>query len=347
MSTLQQKNHTANYSIVFDIIRVFAMLGVLIVHYSLQFPMPQMMKEMAKLGANCVQIFFVISGYLGCSYFFKSPNASIIGYYKKRSLRILPTYYAAIFAAMIYIELFTPGFNKDVFYLGWLRYFLGLNTILPSTDFIHWNNAFGFWTMTNFIVFYALIPIVIKVVNSFKRGIILFIICYIIHCVIRFVIKNYITGDPFPELGSTLWYSPLVQMQYFALGILTYFAGKENKTSLAAIMLIGMALLPDKLCSVAHLYAILTCIFIISVKDSDIKITGKPRKCLQFISKYSFYVYLSHLIALAISHKITVSIYSTSSVAHYPIKFFIWIVVTILLCYFLESVQRIANKIFL
>lgn len=94
------------------------------------------------MGAHCVQIFFVISGYLGCSYFFRCSDSTVIEYYKKRSLRILPIYYAAILAAMIYVELFTQGFNKDVFYLGWARYYLGLNTLLPSADFWHWKRVF-------------------------------------------------------------------------------------------------------------------------------------------------------------------------------------------------------------
>lgn len=346
MSASQQKIQSATYSIVFDIIRVFAMFGILAVHFSLQFPLPHIIKEVGKMGAHCVQIFFVISGYLGCSYFFRCSDSTVIEYYKKRSLRILPIYYAAILAAMIYVELFTQGFNKDVFYLGWARYYLGLNTLLPSADFWHWNNAFGFWTMTNFIVFYALIPFVIKIITTYKRSVILFIICYIIHCAVRLILKHSVTEAPFPDLNYMIWYSPLVQMQYFALGVLTFFAVKENKKSIAAILLIAIAMLPERFCSISLLYAVLTCLFIISVNDKDINITGIPKKSLQFISKYSFHIYLSHLLALSIAQRIAASFYFPPSLPYHLTTIIAWIIFTIIICYILELFQKLSNKIF-
>ncbi len=169
-------NTSKTYSIIFDFIRIFAMLGVLAVHLSQQFPVSALLKSVLGMGACCVQVFFVISAYLACSYFYKH-EASTINYYKKRAIRILSTYYAAITAAIIYVTIFTNGYPEDTYDLGWLRYFLALNTILPSDSFWHWNNAFGFWTMTDFIFFYAIMPFVFKVVHSFYRSVIFFFIC--------------------------------------------------------------------------------------------------------------------------------------------------------------------------
>lgn len=345
MSVTPRKEQGKSYSIIFDYLRVFAMLGVLAVHLSQQFPMPRLMKEVAGMGAFCVQIFFVISAYLGCSYFFR-PGATIGQYYRKRALRILPTYYAAIVAAMVYIEFFTKGYNADVFHLGWLRYFLGLNTILPSVDFWQWNNTFGFWTMTNFIVFYAIIPMVIKFVDTWRKSVAFFLLCYIAAVIVRLLIKFYISGAPFHQLDSMLMWSPLVQMQHFALGMMTYFAVRDSKTSLAAIMLISMAMLPRGFCSLPLLFAILTCLFIISVKERDVNIMGAPRKCLQFVAKYSFHVYLTHLLALAVGQQIAVALCAPSTVCFYMVKLFVFIVATLLFCCFLELAQRTANKMF-
>ena len=149
---IANRQNTQAYSITFDYLRVAAMIGVLAVHIPLFFPVSTIMGLVMGMGASCVQIFYVISAYLGCAYFFK-PGSSIIKYYKRRALRILPTYYAAIIAAIIYTTFFTSGFECDVYGLGWIRYFLGLNTILPSNSFWEWNNSFGFWTMSNFIFF--------------------------------------------------------------------------------------------------------------------------------------------------------------------------------------------------
>ena len=345
MSMPPLKEQGKNYSIIFDYLRVFAMLGVLVVHLSHNFPMPGLMKQIARMGAYCVQIFFVISAYLGCSYFFRQ-NATIGRYYKKRALRILPIYYAAIVAAMVYIELFTKGYNADIFHLGWLRYFLGLNTILPSDNFWQWNNAFAFWTMTNFIVFYAIIPMVIKFVNTWKKSVVFFLLCYVAARIVQLLIQAFISGSPFPELDTMLRGSPLVQMQYFALGMMAYFAVRDGKTSLAAILLICTAMLPKGFCAPPLLFAILTCLFIISVKESDVNIMGAPRKWLQFVAKYSFHVYLTHVLALTIGQQAAVTLCEPSTVCFYTVKLIVFIVVTPLLCCFLELAQRTANKIF-
>lgn len=345
LSASPHKEREKSYSIIFDYLRVFAMSGVLAVHLSQQFPMPHLMTQVAGMGAYCVQIFFVISGFLGCSFFFR-PDATVGKYYRKRALRILPTYYAAIVAAMVCIEFFTKGYNADVFHLGWLRYFLGLNTILPSVDFWQWNNAFGFWTMTNFIVFYAFVPLVIKFVDTWRKGVVFFLLCYIASVIVRLLIKFYISGAPFPQLDSMLMWSPLVQMQYFALGMMTFFAVRDGKQSFAAIFLICFALFPAGICPPPLLFAILTCLFIISVKDRDVNIMGAPRKWLQFVAKYSFHVYLTHLLALAIGQKIAVSLCEPSTVCFYVVKLFVFIPATLLLCCFLELAQRTANKIF-
>ncbi|MBQ8377057.1 MAG: acyltransferase [Akkermansia sp.] len=334
-----------SYSIIFDYLRVFAMFGVLAVHVSQQFPMPHLMKQIAGMGAHCVQIFFAISGFLACSYFFR-PGASIGEYYKKRALRILPTYYAAIVAVMVAVEFFTKFNTNDIFHLGWLRYFLGLNMILPSSDFGLWNNACGFWTMGDFIFFYAVIPFVMKKVKSFNSSFIFFLICFIVSAVAQTLSNEYAASSTYSELNLMIWCSPLVQMQHFALGMMTYFAVREGKQSFATILLICIALLPARICPPPLLYAILTCFFIISVKESDVNIGGFPRICLQFISKYSFHVYLTHVLAIKVGRQIAAMSCQPSTVCFYATKLFVFMVVTLLLCCFLELAQRTANKIF-
>lgn len=345
MSASTQQEQGKNYLIIFDYLRVFAMLGVLAVHLSQQFPMPFAVKEIAGRGAFCVQTFFVLSAYLACSYFFR-PTATITEYYKKRSLRILPTYYAAIVAAMVYIEVFTNGYNEDIFHLGWLRYFLGLNTILPSADFWQWNNAFGFWSMTDFIVFYAIMPFVIKVVNTLKSSVAFFLICYVASVLVRVLLNACETENLYSEFGTLIWWSPIAQMQHFALGIMAFFAVREKKESLTAIILICLAMLPSRFCPYTLLFSILTCLFIISVKNRDVNVTGKPRKCLQFVAKYSFHIYLTHVLALAIGQRIALIFCEPSTLCFYAAKLIVCIVATILLCCFLELAQRTANKLF-
>lgn len=340
MSEYIEKAKSKEYSIVFDYLRVFAMLGVLAVHLSQQFPVSAMVKSIAARGAGGVQIFYVISAYLGCSYFFRA-KASIKSYYKKRALRVLPIYYAAIVAAMLYVELVIGGFRPDIFHLGWLRYFLGLNTILPSDNW-DWNNSFGFWAMTNFIFFYTVIPYVIKLVNSFRRSIIFFIICFSIAFFSKTVIPSLVGDNNFSDLTLLVKWSPLGQMRHFALGIMVFFAVRENKKSFAIIALIGLAMF----CSSPMLFSILTGLFILSVRESDVKINGTPLYCLQFVSKYSFHIYLSHLLALSMAGKLALNYFSPPEMAFYTAKFAGFVVITVILCIFYELVQRTVNKFF-
>ena len=331
-------------SYVFDYLRVFAMFGVLAVHISQQFFVPfTFLKQVMGMGQFCVQIFFVISAYLACSYFFKR-GCSTSGYYKRRLLRILPTYYAAIVAAMLYIEFTTEGYETDIFHLGWLRYFFALNTILPSADYRAWNNAFAFWTLSDFLFFYALVPYLIKVFNTFRRCVYFFFICIIVATITRCICVDF-NSSCFSELPTMIRQSPLCQMQHFAAGMMTFFAVREEKKSIAVLILVLTAMLPYVVCDSALTFAILTGIFILSVKEEDIAV--KSRWVL-FFSKYSFHIYLTHVLALAIGWRIADLLFvrDISPFSYHLTRLFVFIGGTIALCCFLEIVQRIANRVF-
>lgn len=334
--------NTKNYSIIFDYLRVFAMLGVLAVHFAQAFPFSGYVSLIMWQGACGVQIFFVISAYLACS-FFVNKNASIKTYYKKRALRILPTYYAAIVAVMVYITFLTPGYKTDSYHLGWLRYFLGINMLIPATDF-SWNNAFGFWTMSMFIFFYTFIPFIIKYVNNTTRALLFFIVCFFIahssHNLIPYLPDTCASPQYFIECG------PLYQMQFFSLGILTFFATKENKRSLTSIFIILLCMLPSEITCKHLLIAGLTSLFILNINENDIMLKKNSLKLLQFASKYSFHVYLTHGLALAMAARIGIFFAEGNTLAYHISKLSITIILIFLLCIFLEISQRITNKIF-
>lgn len=348
-------------SLILDYLRVLAMAGVLVVHCSQQFPVPPQIYSILRSGAFCVQIFFVISGYLACFYFAR-PGASTANYYKKRALRILPTYYAAILAAMVYVEFATPGYDADILHLGWLRYFLGLNTILPSSNFPQWNNAFGLWCMTEFMLFYSIFPLLIKVFNSFNKSFLLFLIFLAIAIITNFSIP-FITANVFESVERFLLWSPLMQMQHFALGIVVFFAIKEHKTKEAAIGLAILAFMMSALSPIIlstpslniaaseHLTAGLAfssytglAILIASIMTSTPE-TPK-HNTLRFFSKYSFHIYLTHILALNIASQLASDVCPPHSSSYFVVKILVTLLAVILLSTFLEICQRAANRIF-
>lgn len=335
------------YLIFFDYLRVFAILGVLAVHLAQNFPFPKMLNEVMWQGAACVQVFFVMSAYLACAYFFR-PDASIIGYYKNRALRILPIYYTAIVLAMVYMELFCGGTSNDCFGLGWLRYFLGVNTILPSNNFAHWNNCFGFWAMGSFLPFYLILPFVLKVVNSFWKSVCFFVVCFGLFMVLRRNGVEILSLDGYSLPFAYIVVSPFTQMQYFALGIVAFFAIRENKQSLAIIISLLFALLPHRIGEHYLLFAIASTVAILSVKNEAVMLRGTGLKVLKFLAKYSFHIYLTNLMAFSVAEAIACSCCDfQQSVAFYSFKFILSIGLIVILSMMLEFVNRLVQRVFL
>ncbi len=340
--SIKQNESEKKYSIFFDFLRVFAISGVLAVHIAQQFPVPRFLSEVMWKGAACVQIFFVMSAYLGCSYFFRE-GASTFGYYKKRMLRILPMYYTAILMAMLYYEFIMNGTQTDIFGLGWLRYFIGINTILPSNYFDHWNNCVGFWAMGCFLAFYVILPFLIKIINSFSRSIVFFVICYGVFIILKFYGIQILPLENYSAPEGLIQVSPFYQMQYFALGIIAFYSIREHKKNRAIILMLLFALLPYRIGEHYILFALLSSIAILTIKDEKINITGRSLKIIKILSKYSFHIYLTNILAFAsasyIVNKFEIRYY-------YSVKLIISILLIVILSLALEFVNRLALRIF-
>lgn len=332
---------TGEYSFILDCLRVLAMLGVLAVHVTAFFPFPEIVSNVFAFGRRGVQVFFALSAYLGCSYFFR-PNGGTLAYYKRRALRILPTYYAAIIAAMVYVECFAGGSVADAFHLGWLRYFLGLNTILPSYDFNQWNNSMAFWSMTNFIAFYLLAPLIFKFVRTYKSSIIFLIICVILALICKTCSKQ-IPADYFSEIRQLIKWTPLGQLQHFALGICAFFAMREKKIKPTVIALILIAAVSTRS---EMLGSALGCLAILLVRDGMVSLGKRVTAVIKFVAHYSFHVYLTHWIALSAATLIVTTWLGDAYPAFYWVKFALVFVIVIALCTFLELAQRLANWVF-
>lgn len=317
------------------------MAGVLAIHMTMFFPVTEAVAEVFEFGKRGVQAFFALSAYLGCSYFFR-PNPNTLAYYKRRALRILPTYYAAIVAAIVYVEIFAGGSTPDMFHLGWARYFLGLNTILPSNDFSQWNNCMAFWSLTDFIAFYLLAPLIFKLVRTYKAAIIFLIGCVILAYICKSCAK-LVPSDYFSNIRQFAKWTPLGQMQSFALGILVYFAIKEQKIKPTAILLVLITAVSTRS---EMMGASLACLTILLVKDSMIALSNGWTKVVKFLSHYSFHVYLTHMLGLNIATMVATAWIGESGAGFYWVKLLMAIVSIVTLCGILEGTQLLANRVF-
>lgn len=85
-TVLQNRNYGLDY------LRIFAIFAVVWVHLSIYVDIPFAIRSYFTWGACGVQIFFVLSGYLAI----KTYSGNVASYYKKRALRIIPSYYIGI-----------------------------------------------------------------------------------------------------------------------------------------------------------------------------------------------------------------------------------------------------------
>ncbi len=324
-----------DYSITLDIVRVLAMAGVLLVHFEQAFPMAEWIHDICSTGRYGVQAFFALSAYLACAYFMK-PGASTPEYYKRRALRILPTYYAAILLCMVYMECIEGGTPADPCHLGWLRYFLGLQLWLPSDNFTVWNNCCAMWCMSDFLFFYAVIPLILKYVRSFRGALIFLGICMIVAILVRQGSKQ-LSRELFDEVRLFFRWNPLYQMQYFAVGIVTFFAHRENKIRLGGIIIGILALAHFKSAMMA---AGITGLCILLVPGTALKLKGMALGSLRFVSKYSFHIYLTHMLALRAAGAAALLWWAENSPGFYAAKLAGALFLCVVLTCILELAQR-------
>lgn len=324
------------------------MFGVLTVHLTCSIAFPEWISKLMVYGKQGVPVFFVLSGYL-ITFSLCRKQTSICAFYKKRALRILPTYYTAICFAIIYHEFIVDNVPYSPFNMGWLLYFTGLNYIIPNQEYdpgSFWTNIYGWWAMSCFIWFYILAPFILRYVNTFNKSIIFVIAMLITKCVIS------VSG--LFEIGvlSMLW--------YFAFGISTYWAMQENKAhffcSYLLFMVFGSVILSTSYESLKWtfldvLVALLTCLYI--QINANYTYTSKKliSHIVKFLAKYSFSVYIVHLFIYSLSNKISRYIFSSldlhENITLFTILFiFIAFSGIVIACYFMEKVQQYAIKIF-
>ncbi len=289
------------HNIGFDILRVIAMLSVVWVHLSIYLPLPDKIRPLFTWGGYGVQLFFVLSGYLATASLDRNNDTG--RYLKNRAVRIFPSYYTAILVAIIFNMLFVQNLPTDIYHLGWGRFFLGLNTVLPSNAYEIWNNPYGWWTMSCFIWFYVFAPFIMKWVRSLRRAEVFLIVSFLLMLVWKGLL-NIIFGNvaPIDNLDGLGGASPLGTLNQFSIGILVYYGVKEQKQAQASIAIalygvLGLILSKDNIA-----WACIAGILVSAVASIEsISLGDHWNKVVRFIGDKSFYIYLVHLLSFQIA----------------------------------------------
>ena len=198
-----------------QLLRIIACLAVFICHFSQRMHIDEWSMNLynfTQLGRYGVELFFVISGYLIC--FSLSKKQSILQFYKKRAVRILPLYFFCVLYFFITETFIFQDIPPDPYGLGWLRYIFCLNGIVPSDEYF-WSNIGITWTIPVFMSFYLCAPLLKKICNTVLSS----SVVLLISIGIAVIINHRLSG----------WLSAFIYFPCFIIGIIVFHVKKNSK----------------------------------------------------------------------------------------------------------------------
>lgn len=259
----------------FDLLRIYACLCVVAVHTSILFPIPGKIGEIMGNGSSGVSVFMALSGFLIFQSLEKKEKLSF--WYAKRLARIVPIYYFVLIADLAIYGYFLQDKAEVYGYGCWID-FLFINKVVPA-DSSFWINVGAVWSISCFVIFYFMAPLLKKCINSFHKSLI-------------FMIVMYAVAKLLPKI--TPWCSFAESIYIFAAGIFVYYAIKENKQRQALILglsIIVLLILADSRGGI--LYTIAVALLMLASYDLTIK-NETVCKVIAYVSSLTFCIYLAH-----------------------------------------------------
>lgn len=276
-----------NYNL--DILRIVAALMVLMVHIGYQFPW---ISDYTWYGFYGTSLFFALSGYLTFSSIAHCNSA--LDFYKKRVIRIIPLYWVVL--------IITAMLNHQLLSVKFLRYFLFLHMFVPSDDFVKWNNINGLWTMSAFMFFYLIAPVLYKIIRKYYVGLAVFTVMLFKHDAFVEVFEKLLLKR-FPYISDSYTFAswhPFSVLYVFVGGAVAYLAVKERRQiSLAVLCMLSMVYNDYRW----HAWDIIMVLVVLCAASfpnmplvgGKVKIAGFVKLC----ADCSFPLYLTHTLVLS------------------------------------------------
>lgn len=284
---MKQKNQ------IFDIIRICAALMVFTVHFFMFVEAPDKLASFTAGFSSGVALFFVISGYLMMQSLDRCQN--IGEYFRKRVIRIVPSYYAILVIGILVWDILLKQMPADELGLGWLRYFLFLNTIVPARDYYKWNDLWGLWTLSCFMVFYLAAPILKRVIKNYTQSIVFLLLSIAGGYACSYLMEYVLVGMGYHDAYIIASDSPWFNLNVFAVGMSLWYAVSEKKEkNFAGIcaLIIFVLFLFEKQNRVG--FGCATAVIIIGFFNAAFRQQWIVHT-IDVLSRYSFPFYLVHL----------------------------------------------------
>ena len=302
------------HNISLDMIRILAIFMVLSVHAG-QY-VNENVKQYTGIGAKGVTLFFILSGYLAMeSYQRISHNGNAIDYYKNRVKRILPQYYfILIFEYIVNLQLYhTYGYSYGEIFeplngicgLKYLRYFLFLHGVLPSNNYLWWNNGFALWTMSSFAFFYLIVPLLFRFIRNWKVSLFITIALLILRqSMVNLTVDIFKLFGAFNDPYSVALDEPINNICYFMIGITVWHLKDKRAVfgfgALAAVVAVFSSM------TFYGYEMIFTALLIFAISFPINQYTPiAMKKVIRQLCSMSFFIYLSHMVFLPhVAHQI-------------------------------------------
>ena len=285
---------------VFDALRVLAAAMVFMIHFAgvRNLPKPQFVFNMFRHFNFGVCVFFAMSGYLIMQSVENSRN--IKEYFIKRVSRIIPAYYAVIIFAIIVWDVILGQMPADsMLGIGWLRYFLFLNGIVPSSQYYYWNDLWGLWTMSCFMLYYILAPVIRKYVKNYGASLVFLVAVVLFAYGYKVAYSYFLNRYNVPWAAETAGDCAVFNLISFAFGTVAWYAikdGKEKNYMRLVIVALACFLAMREDTFNRIIWSLLTVAFMLSMKDfSYSDKTQWVGRMFSFLARYSFTVYLVHM----------------------------------------------------
>ena len=181
------------------IIRIISCLGVYSIHNGIIADiMPGLWQEIAGYGQDGLWMFYIISGYLAMvSYSKYNNNGGAKRYYIGRIFRIVPLAWVCLlidYCASVFVL-----DNHSPIDIRWMISVMFLNMIIPTSDYFTWNGMYVFGTVSNFMLFYLLVPLIYNRIKDFKSSLFLLYggmgVCFITHFSMGRIYQHFIGGN--------------------------------------------------------------------------------------------------------------------------------------------------------
>lgn len=298
-----------NYFLWIDVLRAIAIFMVVLVHTGQYgagtLGLTNSLKNVIRLGAHGVQLFFLVSGFTMMLTFRRHQEREslpITNFFIRRFFRIAPMFYIAILYYLI-----QDGLGP--------RYWLGdapnitTGNIVSSVLFINGFNPYfinsivpGEWSIAVEMLFYALFPWLIYKFKKPELLVTMLVIVLIMKGFLQFILENnQMISD------SDLWRNYLVlyfpsQLPIFVLGLILYSLINDEQFSIAhlatallpiaLVMTLGIPYVDNGLLNYGFLF------FLLAILSSKIVRKNWFTLAVGWIGKVSYSIYLVHFAVL-------------------------------------------------